>query len=222
MPVISVPGMSAGTSETLTVNIDDSAAGNTQDAIATPDMPRMLAPSGLWCGRLSQVGQTDWFTFPVRAGHTFTVVTQALNENGIPTESKALPAIGVWDAFKPLDAPNLNWAPALNGYASGETWLQVTATADDIVRLGIADMRGDGRPDYSYNGWVLYADTVQPPRLPSTGGPVVIRGMGFRSSDTVLIGGKKAVVTSISPNEITAIAPPASAGINRLGRRRSR
>ena len=36
------------------------------------------------------------------------------------------------------------------------------------VRLGIADMRGDGRPDYAYMGWVLYADTVSPARLPGT------------------------------------------------------
>ena len=120
-------------------------------------------PGGLWCGRLGQVGQTDWFAFPVRAGHTFTIVTQALNESGLPTETKALPAIGVWDAFKTTSATTLNWAPALNGYATGETWLQVTTSADDIVRLGIADMRGDGRPDYAYNGWVLYADTIQPP-----------------------------------------------------------
>jgi hypothetical protein len=208
IPVLTVPAMTAGSQETLTVNIADSAAGSAQDAIASPASPRMLAPSGLWCGRISQVGQTDWFAFPVRAGHTFTVVTQALNEAGIPTEKKALPAIGVWDAFKPISAPSLNWAPALNGYAAGETWLQVTATSDDIIRLGIADMRGDGRPDYAYNGWVLYVDTVQPPRLPVTGGPIVIRGMGFRPSDTVLIGGQKAVVTSVSPNEITAIAAP--------------
>ena len=71
-------------------------------------------------------------------------------------------------------------------------------------------MRGDGRPDYAYNGWVLYADTVQPPRLPASGGPIVIHGMGFRPSDTVLVGGQNATVTSISPNEITAIAPAAS------------
>lgn len=212
MPVLSVPNMSAGSAQTLTVAITDSATGNTVDAIASPDSPRMLPPGGLWCGRLSQVGQTDWFAFPVRAGHTFTIVTQTLNETGLPTETKALPAIGVWDAFKPISAVSLNWAPTLNGYATGETWLQVTASADDIVRLGIADMRGDGRPDYAYNGWVLYADTVQPPRLPASGGPIMIRGMGFRPSDTVLIGGQKAVVTSISTNEITAIAP-AAAGI---------
>ena len=37
--------------------------------------------------------------------------------------------------------------------------------------------------------------------------------MGFRPSDTVLVGGQPALVTSISPNEITAIAPAAAAGV---------
>ncbi len=214
MPILTVPDMSAGGSTTLNVTIDDSAAGNPQDAIASPAMPRPLPPGGLWCGRLGQVGQTDWFAFPVRAGHTFTIVTQALNESGLPTETKALPVLGVWDGFNPTSAATLNWAPALNGYATGETWLQVTASADDVVRFGIADIRGDGRPDYAYNGWVLYADTIQPLRLSASGGPIVIHGMGFRPSDTVLIGGQKAIVTSISPNEITAVAPAATPGVS--------
>ena len=33
--------------------------------------------------------------------------------------------------------------------------------------------------------------------------------MGFRLADTVMVGGQAATVTSISPNQITAIAPPA-------------
>ena len=82
-----------------------------------------------------------------------------------------------------------------------------------MVRLGIADERGDGRPDYAYQGWVLYADTVSPLRLPASGGPIVIHGMGFRSTDTVQVGGQAALVTSISPNEITAIAPAAASGV---------
>lgn len=213
MPVLSVPGISAGTAQTLTVSIADSAAGEISDAISSPEQPRMLPASGLWSGRISQVGQTDWFEFPVRGGHTFTVVTQALNETGAPTETKALPVIGIWSAFNPVAAPSAGWAPALNGYAAGETWLQVTPDSDDIIRLAVADSRGDGRPDYAYKGWVLYADTVQPQRLPVSGGPIVIHGMGFRPSDTVKIGGQAAVVTSISPTEITAIAPAARTGI---------
>ena len=89
----------------------------------------------------------------------------------------------------------------------------MATNGDDIVRIGIADLRGDGRPDYAYNGWVLYADTVSPARLPASGGPITIQGMGFRLADTVLVGGQAALVTSISPNQITAIAPPAASGV---------
>ena len=84
---------------------------------------------------------------------------------------------------------------------------------DDVVRLGIGDLRGDGRPDYAYSGWVLYVDRVEPERLPAAGGPIAIRGMGFHVADTVLIGGRPAQVTSVSPNLITAIAPPAADGV---------
>jgi hypothetical protein len=210
---ISVPSLGAGSSQTLTVNVADSAAGGYQDAIGTQASPVPMASSGLWCGRLSQVGQSDWFSFPVRANRTFTVVTQALDENGTPTEMKAMPAIGVWDAFDPVGAPAIGAGPGMNGYAIGETWLRVSSIGDDVVRIGIADQRGDGRPDYPYNGWVLYADTVQSQHLAASGGPIVIHGMGFRLADTVLVGGLHALVTSISPNEITAIAPPAATGV---------
>ena len=172
-----------------------------------------MPTGGLWCGRLSQVGQTDWFTFPVRGNRIFTVVTQALDETGAPSNSKAMPSIGVWDAFDPAGAAAVGAAPGLNGLATGETWLRVASNGDDIVRIGIADLRGDGRPDYAYNGWVLYADTVSPAHLPASGGPITIQGMGFRLADTVLVGGQPALVTSISPNQITAIAPPAASGV---------
>lgn len=210
---ISLPNLSAGMQKTLSVNVADSATGDSMDAISTEATPRMLPASGLWCGRLSQVGQADWFNFPVRGNRTFTIVTEALDESGRPSGFKAMPALGIWDAFDAVGSPAVGAGPGLNGNATGESWLRVTTSADDMVRLGIADMRGDGRPDYAYNGWVLYADTVLPQRLPATGGPIVIRGMGFHVADTVLVNGKAAVVTSVSPNEITAIAPQAGAGV---------
>ena len=205
--------MSAGSAQTLTVNATDSTIGGTQDAIGTQATPRPLPVSGFWCGRLSQVGQTDWFSFPVRGNRTFTIVMQALNETGTPTELKAMPAIGIWDAFDSVGAKSVAAAPGLNGLATGETFLQFSPPADDQIRIGISDLRGDGRPDYPYNGWVLYADTVQPSHLPVSGGPIVIQGTGFRLADTVQVGGQPAVVTSISPNEITAIAPAAAGGV---------
>jgi hypothetical protein len=210
---ISVPSMSAGSAQTLTINVADSAAGGYNDAIGTEAQPRMLPVSGLWAGRLSQVGQTDWFTFPVRGGRSFTVVTLALDETGAPTSLKAVPSLGVWDAFDAPGSMAVGSEAGLNGLATGQSWLQVAAAGDDIVRLGIADERGDGRPDYAYEGWVLYADTVYPLRLPASGGPIVIHGMGFRSTDTVQVGGQQALITSISPNEITAVAPAAASGV---------
>lgn len=210
---ISVASLSAGMAKTLTVNVEDSAAGSVPAAISTETAPRMLPPSGLWCGRLSQVGQTDWYNFPVRGNRTFTVVTEALDENGRPNNFKAMPVLGIWDAFAPPGTPPVGAAPGLNGNSIGESWLQVSTNGDDVVRLGIGDLRGDGRPDYAYNGWVLYADRVEPERLPASGGPIVIRGMGFHLPDTVLVGGQPAQVTSVSPNEIMAIAPPAVPGV---------
>lgn len=210
---ITVRGLTAGSRQSIDVTAADSATGNYQDAIGSASTPRLMPASGFWLGRLSQIGQTDWFTFPVRAGRTFTVVTQTLDETGKPTESKAMPAIGAWDGFDAVTSSPIGFAPGMNGQAFGETWLQATASGDDIVRIGIADQRGDGRPDYAYKGWLLYADTVQPVRLPTSGGPIVIHGMGFRPEDTVLVGGQPATITSISPNEITAIAPSAASGM---------
>lgn len=213
LQTITVPALGTGSANALNVEAEDSAAGGSGDAIGTETAPRKLPRSGLWAGRFSQVGQTDWFTFPVRGNRTFTVVAQALDETGAPTENKAMPAIGVWDAFDAPGSAAIGAGPGMNGLATGESWLQVQSLGNDIVRIGIADQRGDGRPDYPYNGWVLYADTVSPQRLPATGGPIVIHGMGFRLADTVLVGGQSAVVTSITPNEITALAPAAAKGV---------
>lgn len=210
---ITLAHLAAGSSQTLTVTAADSAVGGYSDAIGTAGQPRAMPTGGMWSGRLSQVGQSDWFTFPVRGNRIFTVVAQAVDETGAPTEAKVMPAIGVWDAFKPVGTPAVGAAPGLNGDATGETWLRVATNGDDIVRIGIADLRGDGRPDYAYNGWALYADTVSPTRLPASGGTITIEGMGFRMADTVTVGGLAATVTSISPNQITAVAPPAPRGV---------
>jgi hypothetical protein len=213
LAMVSVPSLSAGSTQTLTINVEDSAIGDNSDAIGTRTEPRPLPASGQWLGRLSQIGQMDWFTFPVRGNRTFTIVTEALDAIGKPTEQKAMPAIGVWDAFDASGTAPIGSAPGMNGSGIGESWLRVNSSADDQVMIGVTDQRGDGRPDYPYQGWVLYADTVSPLRLLASGGPIVIHGMGFRLTDTVLVGGQAATVTSISPNEITAIAPPAATGV---------
>src|SRR5206468_10492451 len=97
---ITLPDLSAGMAKTLPIDVADSApVSGSWDAISSESVPRMLPPSGLWCGRLRQVGQTDWLVFPVRARRTFTVITEALDESGLPSNFKAMPVIAVWDAF---------------------------------------------------------------------------------------------------------------------------
>jgi hypothetical protein len=208
-----VADLEAGSAHVLDVNVADSAVAGGHDPIGTQAKPRELAAAGSWTGRLSEVGQSDWLSFPVLGGRTFTIVTQALDSRGVPTEQKAMPALGVWDSFLPINTPAVGVGPGLNGYATGETWLRVTASGDDTVRLGIADQRGDGRPDYAYEGWVLYAGTVSPASLPQAGGRIVIEGMGFRKGDTVLVAGRAAKVVSIAANQIVAVAPAAGKGV---------
>ena len=178
----------------------------------TQPQPTPMPPAGMWSSQLGQVGATDWFVFPVRGNRIFTALAQALDETGAPSASKAMPTIGVWDGFDVTGTTAVVYGSPQNGSATGETQLQVSTTGDDVVRLAITDARGDGRPDYAYKGWLLYADTVAPTRLPATGGTIVIHGMGFRPGDTVIVGGVAATVTEIMPTEITAVVPPNTSG----------
>jgi hypothetical protein len=177
------------------------------DVEGSEAQPVALPVTGAWTSVLGTVGASDWFVFPVRGNRVFTVVAQGLDATGAPTDVKAMPALGVWDAFLPAGTTAVGFGPAQNGTAVGETWLQVATAGNDTVRLGIADQRGDGRPDYSYRGWVLYADTVSPVILPAVGGTIVIRGVGFHAGDTVMVGGAAAAVTEILPTEIVAQVP---------------
>ena len=227
LSTVEVPGMSAGSAQTLSI------AGTNPGGIIVGKLPRKpvalqlksqlgiealpdpLPATGMWTSRIAQIGQTDWFMFPVRGNRIFTIVAQALDPlTGAPSAAKAMPAIGVWYGFDPIETAAAGFTPAQNGVAPGETWLQVASAGSDIVRLGIADQRGDGRPDYLYQGWVLYADTVAPERLPATGGMIVIRGRGFRAGDTVLVGGVPAQVVEVLPTEITAVVPAAGTGVS--------
>ena len=87
------------------------------------------------------------------------------------------------------------------------TTLPVLTIADSEVCIGLADWRGDGRPDYAYLGRILYADSVTPARLPVNGGPMVIQGMGFRPGMTVTVNGVAAQVSEVTPTTIVATAP---------------
>jgi IPT/TIG domain len=168
-----------------------------------------LPAAGEWTARISGYGHTGWLEWRARANREFTVEATALDERGVPTVDKAQLVLGMWNGTDAGSVPPVTATPQpLNGIAVGLTELPVITTADSEVRLGVADLRGDGRPDYLYRGRVIYADTVEPSRLAVSGGPIVINGVGFRLNSVVTVNDVPATVTSVSPTQITAVAPP--------------
>jgi hypothetical protein len=209
MPTIVLSQLAAGTTDVESVVIGNSADDSLSGDDGIESSPAQVPLSGEWTARIAGYGHSSWFQWYPRANREFTVEVEALNESGQPTNNKAELLIGAWNGTDPGgSAPATDTTQPLNGSVAGLTTLPVVTTADGEVRLGIADARGDGRPDYLYRGRVLYADSVAPSRLPAGGGPMVIHGMGFRPNSVVTVNGAPAAVTSVGPTEITAMAPP--------------
>ena len=59
------------------------------------------------------------------------------------------------------------------------TRLDAQFGVSETFRVGVADFRGDGRPDYFYQASLLYSDTVTPARLSLAGGVTTLNGIGF-------------------------------------------
>jgi hypothetical protein len=176
----------------------------------TESQPEPANSTGWWSGLLCGVQHSSWLSVPIKANHSWTIESTALDENGAATYSKAQPVLGIWNVTDPTGTlPTVASQPvAMNSMALGVTQLRVPAAATDgTYRFVIADQFGGGRPDFVYNARVLYADTVQPAIVPSTGGPITITGMGFRQGNVVLINGVRASVQSWSATQIVATAP---------------
>jgi hypothetical protein len=193
-----------------------SACGNGADG--TPAEPMEAPASGWWNGLLCGYGHASYAALNVKAGRTLTVEVTALDANGLATTTKTMPVIGL---FAPTDAvgalPSLGVAPtAFNSMCTGTTTLNAApfaaGGAAGVVRLGVADARGDGRPDFGYQTRVFYADSVTPTLVPSTGGgTLTISGMGFRAGNEVLVNGMVAAVVSWTSTIIVATAPSLAA-----------
>ena len=209
MPVLTLPQLSAGSAVTQTVVVENAATeDHTNDG--TESAPQQVAPGGEWMGRLTGYGHTGWYNFAVAANRVFTVELQSLDETESPSELKAQPLIGLWSTGAALGTmPAAYTTEAFGGALTGLSVMSAQTSAGGAVRMAVADARGDGRPDYSYIGRVLYAASVFPPRLLVSGGSITIHGTGFRPNAEVLVNGAQATVTSVSPTEITAVAPAA-------------
>jgi hypothetical protein len=177
--------------------------------------PAPVPASGDWMGRLSPYGDADFFSFSARANRTLSVALTALDESEAVTENKARPVIGMWSMATPETSPaSVNTPSAFNTFLSGETRLDAVLNASTSFRIGISDIRGDGRPDFRYHARVLYGDSVAPARASVSGGtPLLIRGLGFGPADAVSIGTATVPLLAMSADQLLVTAPAAKDGI---------
>ena len=188
-----------------------------QDAIAqthpgsgsTYSNPATLPAGGGWGSWISGYGSADWFEFTAQANRTASVSVTALDESGQPTETKLLPVIGIWQLSDQTGNPAPAFTPsAFNTTTWGMSRLDAQFSASDAFRVGVADFRGDGRPDYFYRANLLYSDTITPPRLSLAGGAASLNGIGFSPGLQVSVAGNNGNTLSSSASQI-AVAMPA-------------
>jgi hypothetical protein len=170
--------------------------------------PQAVVAEGWWTGQLCGYGQTAWMGVPVRANRSLTVEVTAQDEQGFATIAKAMPVVGVWRATDvPGSIPVMAASKAFNRTSAGLTALVVQGVGAGGLRIGIADERGDGRPDFNFGARVLYADTVTPANVGAGGGVVTITGRGFRPGNVVTVNSVAAVVQSWTATTIVATVP---------------
>jgi hypothetical protein len=173
--------------------------------------PARLPRGGAWGSWISGYGSTDWFEFTAQANRTASVAVTALNEAGQPTEAKLLPVIGIWQLSDESGDPAPAFTPsAFNSAIFGMTRLDAQFGVSDTFRVGVADFRGDGRPDYFYQARLLYSDTVTPARLSLAGGVTTLNGVGFDTGLQVSVAGNNGSTLSASASQIEVAVPSAS------------
>jgi hypothetical protein len=175
----------------------------------TYDAPLPLPKSGNWSGASQNYGTTDYFQFSARANRTLSVIVNALDESTRVSEGKMLPVAGMWSLANPGQSPApANTSSAFNTAYFGETRLDAQILQSTTFRLGIADYRGDGRPDYVYEARVLYGDSILPARASVAGNtPITIEGLGLQSHTDVQIPNISLPVLASSATRLLVATP---------------
>ncbi|HEU5451909.1 MAG TPA: IPT/TIG domain-containing protein [Terriglobales bacterium] len=177
--------------------------------------PAAVPGGGVWAASLSPYGDVDWHRFTAHGGRVLTLDITAVDEGGAACDNKALPVAGIWPGDASQASPPLVQATYLNAGRTGLMQMQTALPADGDYKLGIADYRGDGRPDYRYLARLLTISEVRPPRA-SAGTVLTVRGMGFTPGLLADVGGAPARLLWFSADELMVEAPPASDGAQAL------
>ena len=218
----------SGAAQTITLTINK--GGDVQQdvlmlssAIAKPDWfeptpyasPASVPAGGEWSGTLSGYGNVDYFRFAGQANRTMSVEITALDETGATSQSKAQPVVGMWSLANPGSSPApANTPSAFNTVNFGITRLDAALFQSTDFRIGISDIRGDGRPDFRYRARVFYGDSVAPTRA-SVGGRTVVsaQGFGFRANTAATVTSTSATMLASSGNRLLLSTPPLSDGV---------
>ena len=179
--------------------------------------PAAVPPGGDWMGSLNGYGDAAYFSMPAQANRTLSVAVTALDETGNASNNKAQPVIGLWAAVDQQGTPPPAFTPsAFNSTYFGITRLDAQVLSSSGFLIGIADLRGDGRPDYHYHAHVLYADSVSPARVSIRGGALTLQGIGFMPGLTATVGASDAAALSLSAGQIILAAPAQTEGVQNL------
>ena len=170
--------------------------------------PAPVPPAGDWVGSLSGYGDAGYFLITAQANRTLSIAVTALDETSAPSESKAEPVVGIWSQSDPQGTPPPAFTAApFNSSTFGMSRLDAQILIATSFIVGIADVRGDGRPDYWYHAHVLYGDSVIPARVPVSGGAVTLQGTGFAPSLEVAVGSANVGLLATNSSQILVAAP---------------
>jgi hypothetical protein len=181
-------------------------------AAETWSAPAQILPSGDWMGSISGYGDESYFLITAQANRTLSVAVTALDEAGVPSESKAEPVIGIWTLGDPQGTPPPAFVAPFNSETFGMSRLDAQILNSGSFIIGVADLRGDGRPDYSYHAHVLYGDSVIPLRIPIGGGAISVQGTGLTSGLMVTVGSTGVPMLASNASQLLVSAPAQSDG----------
>ncbi len=175
--------------------------------------PAPVPQAGDWQGSLGTYGDVAYFSLPVQANRSMSVAVTALNEAVSPSETKLQPVIGMWPApAAEGSAPPALTTSSFNTLNFAMTRLDAQIASSASFLIGIADLRGDGRPDYHYHAQVLYGDSVSPQRIGVSGGPVTVLGTGFSPRLTATVGNVAATLLQAGAAQVIISAPAQADG----------
>jgi hypothetical protein len=186
-------------------------------ATETWSNPTPVLSPGDWVGSLSGYGDEAYFLINAQANRTLSVAVTALDETGAPSELKTEPVIGMWTLGDPQGTtPPVFTSVPFNAPTFGMSRLDTQVLSSNSFLIGIADLRGDGRPDYSYHAHVLYSDSVNPARVPVNGGVITLQGIGFTPSLNVTVGSTNVPLLATNSSQILVPAPAQSDGLQMI------